>query len=97
MGESVEQGDIEQVRFVGIDGRGLCLGDLRREQGFLNRVGVDAVVDLGEGALEVPLQPQAGSCLDKGNSVFLLISCRLILVPLELYYSTLHRNAERSP
>ena len=49
-----EEGDVEQVGFVGIDERRLCLGDGRRDEGLFDGVGVDAVVDLGEGALEVP-------------------------------------------
>ncbi len=49
-----EEGDVEQVGFVGIDERCLSLGDGRRDEGFFDGVGVDAVVDLGERALEVP-------------------------------------------
>ncbi len=54
-----EKGDVEQVGFVGIDERGLGLGDRRREERFLDGVGVYAVVDLGEGALEVPPELEA--------------------------------------
>ena len=38
---------------------GLDLGDAGRDEPFLDRVGVDAVVDLGEGALEVPFELEA--------------------------------------
>ena len=51
-----EEGDIEQIGLAGIDGGGLRLGDGWRDERFLDRVGVDAVVDLGEGALEVPIE-----------------------------------------
>lgn len=51
-----EEGDIEQVRLAGIDERGLGLGDGGREEGLLDGVGVDPVVDLGERALEVPAE-----------------------------------------
>ena len=54
-----EQRDIEQVGFVGIDDRRLSLGEGRRQECFFDGVGVDAVVDLGEGALEAPIELQA--------------------------------------
>ena len=54
-----EEGDVEQVGFAGINGGGLRLGDGWRDEGFLDRVGMNAVVDLGEGALEVPIQLEA--------------------------------------
>jgi len=50
---------IEQVRFAGIDGSGLRLGDGRWDESVLDGVGMIAVVDLGEGALEVPIELQA--------------------------------------
>ncbi len=49
-----EEGDVEQVGFVGIDERGLGLGDGRRDERLFDGVGVDAVIDLGERALEIP-------------------------------------------
>ena len=54
-----EEGDIEQVGFVGIDERCLSLGECRGQECFFDGVGVDAVVDLGEGALEAPIELQA--------------------------------------
>lgn len=54
-----EEGDVEQVGFVGIDEGALSLGDGGRQERLLDRVGVDAVVDLGEGALEIPPELEA--------------------------------------
>ncbi len=54
-----EEGDVEKVRFAGIDGGSLRFGDGWRNEGVLDGVGVDAIVDLGEGALEVPTKLQA--------------------------------------
>ena len=54
-----EESDVEQVGFVGIDEGCLSLGDSGREERLLDGVGVDAVVDLGEGALEVPTELEA--------------------------------------
>ena len=54
-----EQRDIKQIGFVGIDKRCLGLGECRRQECFFDGVGVDAVVDLGEGALEAPIELQA--------------------------------------
>ena len=54
-----EQSNIEQVGFVGIDERCLGFGECRRQECFFDSVGVDAVVDLGEGALKAPIQLQA--------------------------------------
>lgn len=58
-GGLAEEGDIEHVRLAGIDGRGLRPGDGGRDERFLDGIRVDAVVDLGEGALEVPLELEA--------------------------------------
>ena len=38
------------------DGGGLGLGDGGRDEGVLDGIGVDAVVDLGEGALKIPIE-----------------------------------------
>lgn len=54
-----KQCDIKQIGFVGIDKRCLDLGECRRQECFFDGVGVDAVVDLGEGALEAPIELQA--------------------------------------
>ena len=51
-----EEGDVEQVGLAGVNEAGLSLGDGGRDERILDRVGVDAVVDLGEGALEVPTE-----------------------------------------
>ncbi len=58
-GGLAEKGDVEQVAFVGIDKGGLGLGDGGWDEGVLDGVGVDAVIDLGEGALEVPVELEA--------------------------------------
>ena len=54
-----KEGDIEQVGFVGIDERCLGLGECRRQERFLDRVRMDAVIDLGQSALEVPIELEA--------------------------------------
>jgi hypothetical protein len=54
-----EQGDIEQIGLVGVDDRRLRRGHGRRDEAFLDGIGVDAVVELGEGAVEVPGQREA--------------------------------------
>jgi hypothetical protein len=60
-GGEAEQGDIEQIGFAGIgDGR-LRRRDCGGDQMRLDGVGVDAVVELGQGAVEVPGQRQAAA------------------------------------
>ena len=54
-----KEGDIEQVGFVGIDERCLGLGECRRQERFLDRVRMDAVIDLCQSALEVPPKLEA--------------------------------------
>ena len=54
-----KKSDIEQIGLTGIDGGCLRLGDRWRDESFLDGVGVDSVVDLGEGSLEVPIQFKA--------------------------------------
>jgi hypothetical protein len=58
-GGLAEQGDVEQIGFVGIDETCLCLGDRGWNQRLFDRIGVDAVVDLGQRPLEVPFQLEA--------------------------------------
>lgn len=58
-GGLAEEGDIEQVGFVGVGGGGLGGGDLGRDEVGFHRVGVDAVVQLGQGAVEVPGEGEA--------------------------------------
>jgi len=60
LGGLSEQCDIEQIGFVGIDKRCLGLSECRRQECFFDGVGVDAVVDLGEGALEAPNRASGG-------------------------------------
>jgi hypothetical protein len=54
-----EKGDVEKIGLAGVGEAGLGLGDGGGDEGFLDGVGVDAVIDLGQGALEVPFQPEA--------------------------------------
>ncbi len=54
-----EEGDVEQVGFAGVNEAGLGLGDGGGNERLLDGVGMDAVVDLGEGALEVPAELEA--------------------------------------
>ena len=46
-----EEGDVEEVGLAGVGEAGLGLGDRGWDEGFFDRVGVDAVIDLGEGAV----------------------------------------------
>ena len=55
-GGLAEEGDVEQVGFVGIDETGLGFGDRGRNERFFYGIGVDAVVDLCQRPLEVPIQ-----------------------------------------
>lgn len=59
LGGLSEQRDIKQIGFVGIDKRCLGLGECRRQECFFDGVGVDAVVNLCEGPLEVPAELEA--------------------------------------
>ncbi len=60
-----EEGDVEEVGFVGVgDGR-LFRGDLGRDEVCLDGVGVEAVVDLGQSAIEIPSERE--------TSVFILL------------------------
>ena len=54
-----EEGDVEQVGLVRVDEGGLLLVHGDRDQRLLDGIGVDAVIDLGEGALEVPPELEA--------------------------------------
>lgn len=51
-----EEGDVEQVGFVRIDELRLSFGDRGWEKRLLDGVGVDAVINFGQGALEVPAE-----------------------------------------
>ena len=54
-----KQRDVEQVRLTGIGDRGLSGGDGRRNQVGLNGIGMDAVIEFGQGAIEVPGKREA--------------------------------------
>ena len=60
-GGLAEESDVEQVGFGGVGDGGLGGGDLGRDEVLFDRVGVDAVVELGEGAIEVPRQGEAAA------------------------------------
>lgn len=53
-----EEGDIEEVRLRRIFEVGLFASDLWRQQDILDGIGVDAVVDFGQCALECPIELQ---------------------------------------
>lgn len=53
-GGPAEEGDIEKIGFAGVSERGLLRGDFLRNKMSLDGVGVEAVVDLGQSAVEVP-------------------------------------------
>ena len=52
-GGLAEECDIEDVGFVCVGDGSLLRGDLRRNEMGLNRVGVNSVIDLGKGAVEI--------------------------------------------
>jgi hypothetical protein len=53
-----EQRDIEQICFTGVGDRDLRGGDGRRNQVRLNGVGMDTVIELGQGTVKIPGQRQ---------------------------------------
>ena len=53
-GGLAEQGHVEQVGFVGVGDGGLRRRDLGRNEMGFHRVGMNAVIELGQGAGEVP-------------------------------------------
>ena len=59
LGGLAEKGDVKEVGLAGINERRLGLGDAGRDERFLDGVGVDAVIDLGEGSLEIPAELEA--------------------------------------
>ena len=54
-----EECDVEEVRLGGVGDGGLGGRDFGRDQVGFDRVGVDAVVEFGEGAVEVPGEGKA--------------------------------------
>ena len=58
-GGLAEEGDVEQVGLAGVGDGGLRGRDLGRDEVRLDGVGVDAVVELGEGAVEIPGEREA--------------------------------------
>ena len=70
-GGLAEECDIEHVRFAGIDQRRLLFCDSRRNERVPDGIGVDAVVDLGQGALEIPteLEPVVLFIMSRWNSL----------------------------
>src|SRR5690606_29041443 len=52
-GGLTEEGHVEQVRFVGVDEADLLRGQLGGDEVFLNGVGMNAVVDLGQLAANI--------------------------------------------
>ena len=54
-GSVADERDVEQIGFVGIHQRCLLFGDGGRDERLANGVGVDAVIDLGQGAPGPPL------------------------------------------
>ena len=78
-GGLAEKGDIEHVGFVGVGDGGLFRGDLVRDETEPNSIGVDAVVDLGEGAVEVPGEGEA--------AVFVLLEALELLDQVELEFN----------
>ena len=55
-GGLAEESDVEHVRFAGIDQRRLLFCDGGRDECLPDGIGVDAVVDLGKGALKIPTE-----------------------------------------
>lgn len=69
-GGLAKQGHVEQIGFVGVRDGGLRRRNLRRDEMGLHRVGMNPVIELGKGAIEIPSQGEA--------AVF------VVLEPLEL-------------
>jgi hypothetical protein len=55
-GRLAEEGHVQHIGLAGIDEAGLGFAQLRRDEMGLDGVGVDAVVDLGEVAADVPAE-----------------------------------------
>ncbi len=49
-----EEGHVQEIALAGVGDGGLCRGDESGNEVRLDRVGVDAVVKLGNSAIEVP-------------------------------------------
>lgn len=49
-----EQGDIQQIRFTGVGFRRLGWSHLRWEQMLMDGIGLDAVVELRQGSIQIP-------------------------------------------
>ena len=75
-----EKGDVEEIRLAGVGEAGLGFGDSGGNERLLDRVGVDAVVDLGKGALEVPIKLEA--------VVFLVLEALELLDEVEFEFRT---------
>ncbi len=73
-----EEGDVEDVGFVGVGEGGLLRGDFGRDEMGLDGVGVEVVIDLGEGAVEVPGEREA--------AVFVLLEALEFLDEVELEF-----------
>ena len=58
-GGLAEEGHVQEVGFARIHGRRLDLGNRGRDERVFNGVRVDAIIDLGEGALEIPINFEA--------------------------------------
>ena len=49
-----EEGDVEHIRLIGVGDGGLRRSDFSRDKVGFHGIGVDAVIELGQGAVEVP-------------------------------------------
>jgi hypothetical protein len=58
-GGLAEEGDVEKVGLVSVGESGLLCRDLCRDEVGLDGVGVEPIVDLGQGAVEVPVEGEA--------------------------------------
>ena len=77
-GGLAEEGDVEKVCFVGVGDGGLFRRDFRRDEVRLDGVGVETVMNLGEGAVEVPGEGEA--------AVFILLEALEFLDEVELEF-----------
>ncbi len=59
LGGLAKERHVEQISLARVDELGLDFGDGGGNEGFLDRIGVDAVVDLGQSALQVPAELEA--------------------------------------
>ena len=75
-GGLTEEGDVQDIRFAGVSDSCLGCGDDSGNQVLFDGIGVDPVVELGEGAVEIPCEREP--------MVFVLLKALKFLDEVEL-------------